>query len=341
MIKIKNIYYMLTYAFRELNKVNYKKIAVEKFSHTEDLLATILIKGVNSQVKRGLGREYIQTTTSLSSPKGKINVTHSIKHQSQIKSQLICNYEVYTENTYMNQILKITMIRLIKLKEVSRKNKRELGKLLLYFSNVHEINIRSINWSSMNYTRNNLTYKMLMNICYFIIDGLLLSEKEGDYKTAKFMDDQKMYALYEKFVLEYYRKHFPEYKVYAPHIQWQVDEGDIEFLPRMKTDIVLKSKENTLIIDTKYYSETMQASFNKSTFHSGNLYQIFAYVKNKDLITSGNVSGMLLYAKTGEDITPNETFTIAGNRIGVKTLDLNMEFQEIKRQLDELAEEFM
>lgn len=332
---------MLTYAFRELNKVNYKKIAVEEFSHSEDLLATILIKGVNSQVKRGLGREYIRTTTALSSPKGKINVTHSIKHQSQIKSQLICNYEVYTENTYMNQILKITMIRLIKLKEVSRKNKRELGKLLLYFSNVHEINIRSINWSSMNYTRNNLTYKMLMNICYFIIDGLLLSEKEGAYKTAKFMDDQKMYALYEKFVLEYYRKHFPEYKVYAPHIQWQVDEGDIEFLPRMKTDIVLKSKENTLIIDTKYYSETMQASFNKSTFHSDNLYQIFAYVKNKDLITSGNVSGMLLYAKTGEDITPNETFTIAGNRIGVKTLDLNTEFQEIKRQLDGLVEEFM
>ncbi|QUW23049.1 5-methylcytosine-specific restriction endonuclease system specificity protein McrC [Sporosarcina sp. Marseille-Q4063] len=341
MIKIKNIYHMLTYAFRVLNKANYNKIAVEEFDHTADLLAAILIKGVNSQVKRGLGKEYIQTTAALRSPKGKINVTQSIKHQSHMKSQLICNYEVYTENTYMNQILKITMMRLLRLNEVSLKNKRELRKALLFFSNVYQIDFRTINWSTLNYTRNNSTYKMLMNICYFIIDGLLLTEKEGDYKSAKFMDDQKMHRLFEKFVYEYYRKHFPEYRVNAPHIKWQVDEGDIEFLPTMKTDIVLRSEENTLIIDTKYYGKTMQKSFNKKSFHSNNLYQIFTYVKNEDIKKSGNVSGMLLYAKTEEDITPNETFMVSGNRIGVKTIDLNMEFHEIKKQLDGFVGEFL
>jgi 5-methylcytosine-specific restriction enzyme subunit McrC len=332
---------MLTYAFRVLNKVNYKKIAVEEFAHTADLLASILIKGVNSQIKRGLGKEYIQTTAALKSPKGKINVTQSIKHQSHIKSQLICNFEVYTENTYMNEILKITMMQLLKLSEVSQKNKRELRKSLMFFSNVNQIDFRTINWSALNYTRNNSTYKMLMNICYFIIDGLLLTEKAGDYKSAKFMDDQKMHRLFEKFVFEYYRKHYPQLRVNASHIKWQVDEGDIEFLPTMQTDIVLRSAENTLIIDTKYYGETMQKSFNKKSFHSHNLYQIFTYVKNEDMTNSGNVSGMLLYAKTDEDITPNESFRMAGNRIGVKTIDLNMEFHEIKKQLDGFVGEFL
>ncbi|WP_172372237.1 hypothetical protein [Sporosarcina jiandibaonis] len=31
----------------------------------------------------------------------------------------------------------------------------------------------------------------------------------------------------------------------ASHINWQVDEGDIEFLPTMQTDIVLQCEENT------------------------------------------------------------------------------------------------
>jgi 5-methylcytosine-specific restriction enzyme subunit McrC len=82
-------------------------------------------------------------------------------------------------------------------------------------------------------------------------------------------------------------------------------------------------------------------SFSKKSFHSHNLYQIFTYVKNDDVMNSGNVSGVLIYAKTEEDITPNEIFTMAGNRIGVKTIDLNIEFQEIKKQLDGFVGEFM
>ena len=67
------------------------------------------------------------------------------------------------------------------------------------------------------------------------------------------------------------------------------------------------------------------------------VYQIFSYVKNHDVHESGDVSGMLLYAKTDEDVTPNATLSISGNLISVKTLDLNCEFDEIKLQLDEIA----
>ncbi len=35
------------------------------------------------------------------------------------------------------------------------------------------------------------------------------------------------------------------------------------------------------------------------------MYQIYAYVKNKDVNHTGKVSGMLLFAKTDEAITPS------------------------------------
>ena len=52
------------------------------------------------------------------------------------------------------------------------------------------------------------------------------------------------------------------------------------------------------------------------------------------------MAGILLYAKTDEDITPDCMFNMGGNQIGAKTLDLNKEFPLIAAQLDKLAEDF-
>lgn len=51
------------------------------------------------------------------------------------------------------------------------------------------------------------------------------------------------------------------------------------------------------------------------------------------------VSGMLLYAKTDEEITPDQKYKMSGNRISVRTLDLNLDFERIKEQKDKIAEE--
>ena len=334
---------MLAYAFQVLNKANYTKLETEELEYTADLFAAILAKGIGNQIKRGLGRDYVDKTESLRSPRGKINVSLSVKQQTMLNKQLVCNFDEYTENSYMNQILKTTALLLIKTPEVSGENKRDLKKVLLYFSNVEEVDYRRIQWSGIKFHRNNATYKMLINVCYLVIKGLLLTEQEGNRKLARFMDNQHMHRLFEKFVLEYFRKHFPQFKVSASYIDWDIDKGIVEFLPIMKTDITIQYKGKTLIIDTKYYQKTMQRNsyFDSRSFHSHNMYQIFTYVKNKDTTNSGNVSGVLLYAKTDEDIVPDNEFLISGNQIAVKTLDMNTDFTSIKKQLNQLAEMFI
>ena len=78
MIPIRNTYYMLAYAFQVLRQQGYRDIATEEFASTAELLAEILIRGVRSQLKRGLGRSYVDVTEPLSSLRGKIEVTESI-----------------------------------------------------------------------------------------------------------------------------------------------------------------------------------------------------------------------------------------------------------------------
>ncbi|KAF1084974.1 5-methylcytosine-specific restriction enzyme subunit McrC [Sporotomaculum syntrophicum] len=343
MIRIQNIYYMLAYAFHVLNEEGYKRVTTEDFEYASDLFAAILAKGIANQIKRGLSREYINKTEAIISPAGKINVSASIVQNSLLKKKLVCDYDEFTENSYMNKILKTTAMLLIRCPEVSAQHKKALRKAMLYFSNVDEVDPSRIQWSGIRYHRNNTTYKMLLNICYLVNEGMLMTEQDGSRKLARYVDDQRMHRLYEKFVLEYYRRHYPQFNASAALIDWDVDGGEIEYLPAMKSDITLRYQGKTLIIDTKYYEHTMQTNslFNSRTLHSHNMYQIFTYVKNMDFAHSGNVSGLLLYAKTDEDIVPDNDYIIGGSRISVKTLDLNADFSNISNQLNVIVEKLL
>jgi 5-methylcytosine-specific restriction enzyme subunit McrC len=339
-IRIKNIYYMLAYAYQTLNETGYKSIEAEEFKNIHDLLSSILIKGVSAQIKRGLHRDYISQTETLGSLRGKIDITSSIKQQTMMTRQLVCLYDLFSEDTKLNQILKSAMMLLLRHGDVKKENKKALRKLLLYFQNVSEIDPYYIKWSNVSYHRNNAAYQLLINICWLIIKGLLLTTEDGKHKMAQFLDDQQMHRLYEKFVLGYYKKEYPQFAASASYIDWNIgDEDSLMFLPVMKSDITLTNGSKTLIIDTKYYGHTMQTNpmFNSATIISQNLYQIFTYVKNKDKANTGNVSGLLLYAKTDEAITPDNDYVIGGNRISVKTLDLGGTWEDIRGQLDSIA----
>ena len=340
MIPIRNIYYMLSYAFQVLSEQGYKNIETEQFDNVAELCAAILSKGVSLQLKRGLGREYIENTESLSSLRGRIEISESIKTRSLLKRQLVCSYDDFSENSYMNRIIKSTMELLLHA-DIAKARKKELRKLLVYFGNVDLLDVHTINWK-LQYNRNNQTYRMLISICYLVIKGLLQTNTDGTTRLMDFLDEQRMCRLYEKFILEYYRTEFPQLTVTASQIPWALDDGFDEMLPVMQTDIMLTKGKTVLIIDAKYYAHTTQTQYDVHTLHSNNLYQIFTYVKNKKAEPpdiSREVSGMLLYARTDEAMQPDKTYKMSGNKISVRTLDLNQDFSEIAAQLNAIVSE--
>ena len=341
MIPVRNVYYMLAYAFQVLNEQGYKKIAAEEFNNIADLCAEILIKGISIQIKRGLAQDYIERTDPLSSPKGKADISASIKTKSLTKKKLICTYDDFSNNIYLNQILKTTLLLLLRT-DIAPKRKKEIKKILLYFGDVDTLDFHSINWK-LQYHRNNQTYRMLVAICYLVVKGLLQSNSEGSIYLMDFLDEQRMCRLYEKFILNYYQKEFPQISAAASQIPWVVDDDVRTMLPVMQSDIMLTYKEKTLIIDAKYYSRTTQEQFGVHTLHSNNLYQIFTYVKNKEAALKDvphEVSGLLLYAKTEDPIQPDNSYMMSGNKISVKTLDLNQDFPNISQNLNDIVSQY-
>lgn len=341
MIPVQNLYYMLSYAFQVLKEQHYRNLATEEFHNTAELCAAIIAKGIGVQLKRGLGRDYIDKSEHLSTLQGKLDISESIKTQTMLKKQMVCAFDEFSVNTEMNQIIKSTVQILLRA-NIDKARKKELRNLMLFFSEVEEIDLYTVNWNR-HYNRNNATYQMLITICYLVYKGLLQSKQDGTTKLMDFLDEQRMHHLYEKFILEYYRKEHPELTANASQIQWQLDDEYDEMLPKMQSDIMLSKGSTLLIVDAKYYSHMTQEQFGVHTLHSNNLYQIFTYVKNKEIELKNEehkVSGMLLYAKTDEDIQLNNVYHMSGNEISTRSLNLNCEFSEIRAQLDSIAEEY-
>lgn len=346
MIKnIKNIYWMMAYAFRNLNETLIEeKVKYEEFDNIYDLLCVMLTQGISKQLKRGLNKEYILQNELLQSIKGRIDISKSIKMNTLKDKKMYCEFDEYNENTYMNKIIKTAALALIRSNKIKeRARQKELKKILFYLNEVSVIKKRDIKWDNLTYNTNNKTYKILISISYLILEGLIINNKNGEEEFLETLDDQKMYKLYEKFILEYYRYHYQELSAKASQIEWKIEDKTKKGkLPQMQSDTILTYQNKELIIDAKYYSKILQENsmFKKQTIRNANLYQIFTYVKNRDIKNDGRISGMLLYAKTYEDDIGWEEHKIDGNTIVVTFLDLEQDFEDVKKQLNKIAEWF-
>lgn len=341
-IFIKNIYYMLSYAFTILKQEDYKDVAAEEFENIHNLFAAILAKGIGRQLKQGLYREYLNHKENMTAVHGKIDMPGTIRNQLVRKRVLTCEYDNLSENNVLNQIIKTTVTILLRHGQVEQKYKNDLKREMLFFANVEVIVPGTIRWMDIRFHRHNSTYRMLIRLCQFVLEGMLLTTENGVYKLASFIDQQQMNRLYEKFILAYYAQECPRVKATASQISWIVDDGIRTMLPLMQSDIMLTRGNEVLIIDAKYYAHTTQTRYDIHTLHSGNLYQIFTYVKNKDMEyreEPHKVSGMLLYAATDEVVQPNNSYQMSGNKISVQTLDLNKNFSEIEAQLKQIVNE--
>lgn len=168
---------MLSYAFQTLKQETYDDVAAESFDEMYNLLAAILAKGIGMQLKQGLYREYISHQEELTVMRGKINMPGTIKNKLLHKQVLTCDFDELSENNMLNQILKTTVMLLLRNGKVKAKYKDDLKKKMLYFSNVDSIEPTEIKWSSIRFQRNNQTYRMLISICQLIIEGMLLYAK--------------------------------------------------------------------------------------------------------------------------------------------------------------------
>lgn len=93
-----------------------------------------------------------------------------------------------------------------------------------------------------------------------------------------------------------------------------------------------------IVLDCKFYREALQYHHEKPTFRSSHLYQLYAYLSNLELEPEGKrCEGILLYPGVNSPL--DVSFELRGHPVRIKTIHLDQDWQQIRRDLLALLEE--
>ncbi len=342
-IPIENIYYLLCYAWNKLDEKERVNVSVDDKTELLDLFAKVLINATKMLLKRGIDKNYIDHTEELAGVKGKVQISQTLKSNLLFKQKTICTFDDFSSNIVSNRILVSTIYRLTRTIGLDKQLKNELVGLKRMLSNIEQIEITNSLFKQVRLNRNNRIYGFVMNVCQIIYENILPSEEQGKYKFSDFTrDDKQMNQLFEVFIRNFYKIEQKKYKtVKKETIKWQFDSTDKEsyqYLPQMETDITLENDEEKIIIDAKYYRETMALNYNKERIKSVNLYQLFSYLLNQQdsSVKTRNATGILLYPTIETDYNLN--FKYNEHKIQIRTVNLNSNWRNISSRLKEIIE---
>lgn len=334
---VRNIYYMMAYAFKALGLDEYASIETEDFDHVEDLLAAILSIGVSSRLKRGLEHGYAETSEDLLGIRGRIDMAGTSQLRSAGRRSIRCISDEWTVDTQMNRVLKCAVGTLMRSDAVDTGRKNLLRSFYRQFDSVDNIRPSSIDWGRFFFHGGNRGYRLLMGVCRAVIENSLPTLNSGDTAFGKWQDNQKLSALFEHFVLEYYRAEHPGLRATARRVASGSNNAP-KMLPALLTDVTLEGPNRTLIIDCKCYGTILHQHMESEILSPAHRNQIYSYVAHESWSRrTETVEGMLLYALTDNARSICECWDETGYRFHCRTLDLGTEFSGIRKQLDDIA----
>ncbi|KAA9022937.1 5-methylcytosine-specific restriction endonuclease system specificity protein McrC [Niallia endozanthoxylica] len=336
-IPVKNIYYMLCYAWGHLTEKDMTSVAQEDEKDIHHLLTRILVVKIRSLIKRGFYREYRANQEEMSLLRGKVLFSQSVHSFSFKRGKMQCEYEELNLNILHNQIIKTTLHSLLRVQNLDQRLLNEVQQLHHYFAGIDIIPLYSKVFSNITLHRSNQHYRFVLDICQFLYESLLIHEDGDERSFSDFERDAKrMPRLFEEFVRNFYKAELPDYRVKRDRFHWDAVGDNLNYLPSMETDISLENQSEKWIIDTKFYQDTVKGHWGSEKLISGNLYQLYSYLSNyKDKsFPKKELKGMLLYPLVGHSL--DLSYEIKGYPIKVCTVDLNQNWQQIHHRLLEI-----
>lgn len=326
---------MLCYAWKRAIERDNVDLSGVKGDNLYDLLTLVLCKSISKIIKKGVYKEYTKHYEETYSLKGKINFSDSLKRNSFNNGRAFCEFDEFNDDVTHNQIIKATLYILLKSKDIDKNIKNEAMRIYHYFSHISDINLNKHHFEKAKIHRNNKHYKLPLDICKLIYNDIIVDENDGSI-SFNYKEEEKISYIFEDFVRNFYAINLDDSKVYREDIKWDVDVVD-SFLPKMQTDITIKNSENVIIMDTKYYKNTLASNMGNEKYHSNNMYQIFSYLKNAEVKGGAylNSTGILLYPQV--DKVLDNVYEIQGHKLKICTINLNDEWKNIHNRLLEIV----
>lgn len=342
-IPIANIYYLLCYAWGHFDERNVVRVGeLERLESVRDLLGEVLAEGTFFLARRGIDRGYRDVHARLAGIRGKIRMSETVKTAVLARAQLECTFQELSCDVLNNQILRSTLRSLLRMPELDSGVRTLVRGAYAKLPGVSEIALDNYVFERVQLDRNRRYYRFLMAVCRLIHEHLLVDEESGATQFADF-SEERMAKLYEDFTIEFFRREQDRYRINRRGrvIDW-VDNGTLDHqrskIPRMEADVILEALDRRIVLDAKYYKSALVDSYGVKKLRSDHLYQLLAYVRNRDATEKPGVrhEGMLLYPKVDEEVAVD--VCLEGFWIRARSIDLAQDWRDIHRDMLSVVE---
>lgn len=156
---------------------------------------------------------------------------------------MVCAFDAFTIDTPGNQLIKHAIMHLLRQNDVSSDRKHYLKFLWSSLDHVTDTGYIKI----PEQCTGGAEYIFLVNICHFLLDGMLM-KTGGGYRMQEWLKDEAMCSLYGRFLLEYFRRHHTCLQARSARIDWDMPVLPLN-IPQMKSDVYLTYGDRKLTID--------------------------------------------------------------------------------------------
>lgn len=333
-IPIRNIYYLILYAFGAVkNKDTIKTNGLENSTSFNDVLIKIFINEVEKIIQKGIYHDYYLVDDESTFIKGKIIIKDSLISTNQ---KIQCSFDEFNNNHACNKIIKYTLNKLLFENSIEYKLKKKIRRNYFYFESVPLEEFTKNNIKSIQLNKLNSHYQIALKFALFLNHELIPQDSRGNFDFIHIFENEEiMSKIYESFLYNYYDVNLDEnYRVRSgSRFDWEMykDDESSPNLPMMETDIEIRNDDTLIIIDAKYYKNAFSTRFELEKFRSSHLYQMSAYLNYYET-KHAKIRGILVYPSNGysfyERYKKSDSY-----RIEFATIDLSKSWDLIEKEL--------
>jgi 5-methylcytosine-specific restriction enzyme subunit McrC len=246
-----------------------------------EILIRIFCEKLTEAVRKGMPRRYVEQEDDLSSLRGRLNVARQFTRHAVDPSRISCRFDVLSENTALNRIMKAAVTHLSGISRNSA-NQHRLRELAFVYADIAEVPPAALRWGEVVIDRTNRPWHELLGMArLFLLNRYQTTTGGVGQGTALLFE---MNALFEEYVGRLISRTLAgtdlTVSLQGGRLFCLTVENNERGLFQTKPDILIRRSGVVIhVIDTKWKRISSRIDDPKQGVAQGDVYQMMAYAQ--------------------------------------------------------------
>ncbi len=246
-----------------------------------EILIRIFCDKLTEAVRKGMPRRYDEQEEDLSALRGRLDVTRQFTRNAVNPSRLSCRFDVLSEDTALNRVMKAAVIHLSRVSRSSL-NQLKLRELAFVYADVTEISSSALRWGEIVIDRTNRQWHELLAMARLFLQNRYQTTTGGAGLGSALLFE--MNTLFEEYIGRLISRSLigtdMTVSLQGGRLYCLVADGAEHGIFQTKPDILIRRAGRVIhVIDTKWKRISSRIDDPKQGVSQSDVYQMMAYAQ--------------------------------------------------------------